>query len=314
MARAALYLTVAAVAAALCGVPWLATEDWFDARLQTLRDLASEEEPIAVIVDLRAAGRWPLERGAIARMASAAIDGGARAVGIEVDMSHATSTSDDTALAELVKREPRIVPLALMGVTSDSVDSLGFVYNENASLAGVRCASEPAPFALRVARSAGASTSDIGSGCSTGLLRPYLQVRNGVPILDVVLLEQETTTAVRGKVVLFGTLDPLTSVRTYSGTHAATYVNAAIVNGAIRKQWRTSGLTFSIAVCLVVVLGMWLVAGSHASTARLIVASVVLLSILIAARLWVWFPLIPASLSLALLSGIEAIRPAWMQR
>lgn len=277
-------------------------EDLVDGVLQPLRDRVRQRSTTVTVIELRSgAYSWPIDRGTMATFAEAALSKGAIAVGIEVDMSAPTSDVADARLLGLVNREARVVALALPGLGRGHDDPLGYMYQDDASLLGVTCGQEPLPFAIRVALAAGVSESTIRKRCTESALRPFVGGTHGHgPVIPVeALLDGKSGSILSGRVALLGTRDRHTDVRTYSGTHSISFINAGVVDSAMTNAWRMTTPGLPLSIFLTVVLSLWLAARFPHKRVGLYGGSAFLLAGLAALRVWVWFPIFPAALLVA---------------
>jgi CHASE2 domain-containing sensor protein len=308
-----------AIAIALIGIvgpivlPAAFDEGEIDSIVQRSKERLGIERTWTTIVELKGTGySWPIDRATLAKLVSAALADGAIAVGIDIDMSIATD--EDASLQELVRSEKRVVPLRLPQ-TTDRRDALiieGFVFDDRGSVSGVRCAdsgsAEGEAFALRIALAAGLQRKVLHERCSASVLKPY--IRGSLENYQVLSVTDmfHSNGSLRGQVAILGTTDSFAGLMTYNGIKSTALINASVVDSALQNSWRQSNVWVSSATYAAVLAGLGFAARRVRSTAALALSAVAVLVVLLAVRLWVWFPILPIICAMSVIVAWGPVR------
>lgn len=205
---------------------------------------AREFRPSArvVIVELMDEG-WPIPRSMIAGMVALALENGAIAVGIDIDMSTPLAASEDAELATLLDKDRRVVPLSFGG-KGNRVGPEGFAMAADGKVRGLRCDSkdsiESQAFAIRLAIAAGQSRDDIYRYCRNAVLQPR-SWRSRLHFTTIPARELKSHASrglMKGAVAVLGTTNPMLGTRTPVGEFSTSVVNAFFVESALRRRWK----------------------------------------------------------------------------
>lgn len=286
-------------------VPKAFTEEVVDNVFGRLNSEIERNTSVAIVEVKGANVKWPINRSSMARAASEAVANGAAAVGIAVDMSHPSQESEDRALLELIQRDKRIIPLSLLrelNASDNGFGAEGFVFDGSAKFVGIFCdpnlPSQDDPFSIRLAIAGGVNRSELYSNCSGSVLKPYLRSTAEqfpvVPMED--LLVNKTVPLLKGKVAIFGTVDPNLGINSYSGTHSSTVIDANVVESALKHTWRRPHIGASSLIYAVIILLLFISVRYGGSTSRVLLLSGLTLLFALATRWWVWYPILPAML------------------
>jgi CHASE2 domain-containing sensor protein len=280
-------------------VPSVFVEDRIDALGEQLKAAMGFQSSHTAIIELRnGAFRWPIDRDTIGQIIVAALNDGAIAVGVDIDMS--VPTDSDAKLLELVQRDERVVALRLPSATQQihEANVEGFVFDSSAIFSGISCHElspvEVQPFSVRIAQAAGITREALSENCIDSVLRPH--VRSGAaapPVVQVSEVLQHKGT-LRDRVVILGTEDALGGVPTYNGIRSSTVVNANVIESALQGAWRRPSMLASTAIYGVLLLLLHIVQRQSRSTAVLLISSAGIAVIAVVARIWIWYPLLPA--------------------
>jgi hypothetical protein len=295
--------------------PGIFSEDRVDAVAEQIRETVGFQSDHAALVELKNSElRWPIDRGTLAKIASAALADGALAVGIDIDMS--TPTNGDAQLLELAQRDKRVVALRLPNaLESRGTDSEGFVFDTSAKFLGISCneanaamSAESQPFAIRIALVAGLIRDALYQNCTGSLLRPYIRSgAAGPPVVAVSDVLQMKGT-LRGRVAILGTQDTLAGAVTYNGIRSSAEINANAVESALEASWRRPNATTSALVYAVLMLALYLAIRHGRSRGILIAHAAGLALAAVLVRIWLWYPLLPALTLLFVASAWDPVR------
>lgn len=278
--------------------PMMFLEDEFDRLMWKIQNPGASQNFHVVIVELNdGAMKWPIGRSAISHFAQLALDKGAIAVGVDVDMS--TPTSDDAKLIELIGRDKRVVILATPTLNKVNGDTIfqGLEFDRLGIFQGVRCddLSFPSgqPFSVRLVLASGIDLQQLQSSCDRGVLYPNLYLESESPPVIRVSDLHRAARVLQGRVAIFGTENLSAGLLTKRGILSSAGVNASIVESAYRNSWGKSGKIIYAMIYLGLFLFVFFVLQRvrYRGTAFLLV--VIFFGAVFGGRFWFWYPLSP---------------------